>query len=114
MDKEYLDLCENAAYTKKRELEHKYRVAHAKQVLSDFQTIAQAAAVEAGEVKGANAEIRKNQLDTVLISDKPCMEARRQLEKEERELIDATAESVFAEAKLSITKAWLYSQARIT
>jgi hypothetical protein len=59
MLKEHLDLCDNVAYTKKRELEHKFRVAHAKQVLANIETAVQAHAATIGEIDGKNAEIRK-------------------------------------------------------
>ena len=114
MDKEYLDLCENAAYTKKRELEHRLRVACAKQVLSEWETIAQEEAIKADKIDGKNAETRKIQLEAVVLNESRVTEARRVLEQEERDLNETIAESVYAEAKLSITKAWLYSQARIT
>ena len=114
MDKEYLDLCENAAYTKKRELIHKLRVAHAKQVLEECKTTAQARAISAGGIDGKNAEIRKAQLDETVLFSSAVSEAQAELDKQELELVDTIAEAMYMEAKLSITKAWLYSQARIT
>jgi hypothetical protein len=107
---EHLRLCDDIAYAKKRELEHKLRVAHAKQVLADLATMAQMQAIDASRINGKNAEIRKIQLADAVLADQTYLEARDQLEKEEQELLLAIAESVFAEAKLSITKAHLYSQ----
>ena len=77
------------------------------------QSRIQGAAVAAGEIDGKNAEIRKAQLAAVLTGSEEYQAARAAAEVQEQQATLRGLERRSAEALVSLTKAWLYSQAKI-
>ena len=95
------------------ELERKQDLASQESELELAEMLALKGASDAGEINGKNAEARKMQSAVVIADSAMCKSARWSYDNCQCEVDKARAESARLDAEVGLTKAWLYSQARI-
>ena len=95
------------------ELERKQSLSFAEEELKEAEVFALKAASDAGEIYSRNAEVRKLQLSAAIADSVSCRRARSSIDTCQCEVDNARAECARLDAEIGLTKAWLYSQARI-
>ena len=95
------------------ELQRKQDLASVQAELKEIEILALRTASDAGEIDGKNAEARKLQSAAVIADSKACASARYSVDNCQCEVDKARAECARLDAEIGLTKAWLYSQARI-
>jgi len=95
------------------ELERKQDLASAELELESVVAAALEMAMDAGDIDGKNAEARKIQSASVVANNKVCGVCRELVNDAQCSLGIARAGCARIDAEVGLTKAWLYSQARI-
>jgi len=96
-----------------QELAKKRRLAMCEAEVLAATACAHCGAQDAGLINGKNADARKSQLAVVLQVDKGVLSAEADARAAKQAADEFYATRMMIEAKISLTKAWLYSQARI-
>lgn len=82
--------------------------------IAEKEKVLIADAYASGDIDGKNAETRKAQEQVVLLSDPWLPKAREVLKVKEHRAMGAEIRRKATDARISLTRAWLYSQARIS